>query len=528
MKNILGNKLVPTKYQKKIIKQIKNKNALVTMPTNSGKTLVAYKWADVLRDDYTKIIFTAPIKALSNERYRELNKQGLDVGLVTGDVKWNPNAQILCMTQEIYHQFYYTKPAYVIIDEFHYIFNNFDRARCYIESITNTHPKSKILLMSATCKKPENIKQFLENLTGKKFSLATSNERLVPLEFDINGIQLKDIKDSLVFCFSRKSIEYLIREFYKYRNKINAKTIKEISKLAVHYNIKFFDEWEIGISRYHGKLLPKEKMFIEFLYRHGYIDTVVGTDALSLGVNLPAKYVVLAQLYKQGFGFIKPSEFNQMVGRAGRYGQSKIGIATWLKNSPVESKHVDMKNEFIRYTKAKLEDTNIMVDVDNKALIAGRTAEEEALMCDKFSYPGNKLDYYYNLAKQNNMIIVEYLNNLREVYNEYQVDMFKRYITSTYLSEWSLERNLSTAKILVDLAMENPIIDLQGFLNIIENIFEIGSISIGEYLQELLLIHKYFNNLKYIKELQFKNNEHIKDLINDIDYTIFRPDLSIE
>jgi hypothetical protein len=217
-----------------------------------------------------------------------------------------------------------------------------------------------------------------------------------------------------------------------------------------------------------------------------------------------------------------------MVGRAGRYGQSEIGIATWLKNSPVESKHVDMKNEFIRYTKAKLEDTNIMVDVDNKALIAGRTVEEEALMCDKFSYPGNKLDYYYNLTKQNNMIIVEYLNSLREVYNEYQVDMFKRYITSAYLSEWSLERNLSTAKILVDLAMENPIIDLQGFLNIIENIFEIGSISIGEYLQELLLIHKYFNNLKYIKELQFKNTEYIKDLINDIDYTIFRPDLSIE
>ena len=82
MKNLIGNELKPTEFQRRIIGRVRNKNALVVMPTNSGKTLVAYAWANILDDDFRKIIFTAPIKALSNERYRELKKEGLDVGLI--------------------------------------------------------------------------------------------------------------------------------------------------------------------------------------------------------------------------------------------------------------------------------------------------------------------------------------------------------------------------------------------------------------------------------------------------------------
>ena len=191
-------------------------------PTNSGKTIVAYNWADVYNykiGEFKKTIFTSPIKALSNERYNNLKKLGVNVGLITGDVKWDINSDVLCMTQEIYAQGYYKDVANVIIDEFHYIFHNHDRARCYMESIDKTNNESKLLLMSATCYKPEQLAKYLRTLTNKKFIVAESNERLVPLTFDLNGIDLKRIEDAIVFCFSRSGIMKIIEQFKKIRQK---------------------------------------------------------------------------------------------------------------------------------------------------------------------------------------------------------------------------------------------------------------------------------------------------------------------
>lgn len=527
MKNLIGNELKPTKFQKRIIDRIKDKNALVSMPTNSGKTIVAYAWANILSDDFRKIIFTAPIKALSNERYRELNKEGLDVGLITGDVKWNPKARILCMTQEIYHQHYYKVPSYVVIDEFHYIFNNEDRARCYIESIANSNPKTNMLLMSATCSKPDEIKKHIENLTNKKFVLATSNERLVPLKINRKGIKLKDIRDAIVFCFSRKSIHELIDEFYKVRDKIPQREINKISELASKYNINFFNEWEIGISRYHGKLLPKEKMFIEYIYRNGYIDTVVGTDSLALGVNLPAKYVVLAQVYKPGIGFLKPSEFQQLIGRAGRYGQNEIGIATWLKDSLVESDDVDLKSEFSRLADAKLEDVKIRVGIDYQALISGRHPEEELELCRKYSFPGDMTDYYSELISAECEKIHEYLDYVVSSYGSRFCDLYKKILSTSYLPEWSLERNLRTAEILTDICFVTGVVDVEDLVAMLEIEFAFKYVSPGEYLHELLLINKWLRKIYEYNDVCFTSINYLTNRINEIDYTIFRPDLSI-
>ncbi|MCL2767847.1 MAG: DEAD/DEAH box helicase, partial [Synergistaceae bacterium] len=69
---------------------IKENSAVLSAPTGSGKTLVAYLWAGILNEDgyvqdtKERIIFTAPIKALSNERYMDLRRMGLDVGIETG------------------------------------------------------------------------------------------------------------------------------------------------------------------------------------------------------------------------------------------------------------------------------------------------------------------------------------------------------------------------------------------------------------------------------------------------------------
>lgn len=128
MKSITENEITPLKFQNKILQKItKEGDYLITAPTGSGKTLFAYGYCGILDKSYlenkkiNKIIFTAPIKALSNERYRELKKEGYDVGIETGDVKSNTNAKILCVTQEILLEKYQDiKNCYIIIDEIHY------------------------------------------------------------------------------------------------------------------------------------------------------------------------------------------------------------------------------------------------------------------------------------------------------------------------------------------------------------------------------------------------------------------------
>ena len=83
-------------WQLKAYRAIRDRNAVLSAPTGSGKTLVAYLWAGILDEEgfpaYPeggRIIFTAPIKALSNERYLDLRKMGFDVGIETGDFKKN-------------------------------------------------------------------------------------------------------------------------------------------------------------------------------------------------------------------------------------------------------------------------------------------------------------------------------------------------------------------------------------------------------------------------------------------------------
>lgn len=530
MENLIGKELNPLKFQKEVIKKIVNKNALVSMPTNSGKTLVAYSWANVLQQDFKKIIFTAPIKALSNERYRELKKENLDVGLITGDVKWNPKAQILCMTQEIYYQHYYKYPAHVIIDEFHYIFHNSDRARCYIESIKNSNYKSNFLLMSATCSNPSEIKNYLEYLTNKKFTLAESNSRLVPLSINKKGIKLKDVKDAIIFCFSKKNIYDVIKALCAYRKLSSRQLIKEIYNLCYEYNVIPSPEWEIGVAAYHGKILPKEKMMIEYLYRKGYIDTVIATDSLALGVNLPAKYVVMAQLKKNG-RFLKPSEFKQLIGRAGRFGQHEEGIATWLKDNPIHDNSYDFKKEFGRLSEEKLEDVKIQLEYDPKKLLEGKFSEEEADFCAKYSFPVNgykqKFKSYLQDISDTENYIHKYFETIEENHGSAHFYSWKNFLINTYLSEWELEKNLDLSSVVYENIFKTGRVDVVDIYNLVKNNYDLSNSP--KSLYDLLLLNKWVNN---ILELDLPavvvNSTYIKDVINDIDHTIFRPDLTIE
>ena len=95
--------------------------------TSAGKTTVAeYAIAQCLRDGQ-RAIYTSPIKALSNQKYRDLQEEFADVGLMTGDITINPTATVLVMTTEILRSMLYRgsevmrEVAWVIYDEVHYM-----------------------------------------------------------------------------------------------------------------------------------------------------------------------------------------------------------------------------------------------------------------------------------------------------------------------------------------------------------------------------------------------------------------------
>ena len=309
-------------WQKKCTNMIKDKhNVILSSPTGSGKTKVFLDWAQ--EQTGKPIIITAPIKALSNQRYRELKDQGYTVGLETGDIKNVPeNCDFICCTQEIYtNKYTELEDATLIMDEFHYIFENSSRARTYIDSLYKSKANN-ILLCSATLGDIDKLTKYVEKVSNRDFFAYENDSRLTSLSFE-GDINLEEIKNSLIVTFSKRNIEEILNDLSYDRDNQNEKNIQEIKELAINNEIEneeLIEYAEKGISGYYGGLLPKEKIFIEKCFEQGLIDTVVGTDALALGVNFPVQNVVFAQLAKYYDGPISKNLFEQLAGRAGRKG----------------------------------------------------------------------------------------------------------------------------------------------------------------------------------------------------------------
>src|SRR3990167_4148178 len=130
-------------FQEEAIAAIEqNQSVVVSAPTGSGKTLIADFIISKHYSDNKRIIYTAPIKALSNQKYHDFCKEYGDetVGLMTGDVVINPMAKVVIMTTEIYRNMAVSKDAdlsnvaYVIFDEIHFI-NDIERGYVWEESI---------------------------------------------------------------------------------------------------------------------------------------------------------------------------------------------------------------------------------------------------------------------------------------------------------------------------------------------------------------------------------------------------------
>ncbi|MCL1941854.1 MAG: DEAD/DEAH box helicase, partial [Synergistaceae bacterium] len=227
-------------WQLRAFDMIKGHSAVLSAPTGSGKTLVAYLWAGIMneegavQDTAERIIFTAPIKALSNERYMDLRRMGLDVGIETGDFKRNENARIICCTQEIYTMKYTArKKQKLIVDEFHYIFTDPDRARTYIDGLRASNPNTPVLVMSATFGGAKVVRNYLSEICRRDFKLYENRKRMTELVFQPeNPAAISNVHDALVFVFSQKGAAECALKIASARHPVAPERNSRLRKLA--------------------------------------------------------------------------------------------------------------------------------------------------------------------------------------------------------------------------------------------------------------------------------------------------------
>jgi len=168
----------------------KNENLLVTAHTGSGKTVLAlYAIARCLAKNQ-RVIYISPIKTLSNQKYKEFGENFDSIGILTGDIKINPDAQCLIMTAEILRNFLtsHKTPSYfslenvtcVVLDEVHFI-NNQDRGRVWEEIILYLDSKIQLVMLSATLSQPLLFVDWIAKLKNIPCHLVGTVKRPVPL-----------------------------------------------------------------------------------------------------------------------------------------------------------------------------------------------------------------------------------------------------------------------------------------------------------------------------------------------------------
>ncbi|MGU3643580.1 DEAD/DEAH box helicase [Microbacterium sp. C23T] len=412
------------------------RSVLVAAPTGAGKTIVGeFAVHLAMREPGDKAFYTTPMKALSNQKFRELQEvygEG-EVGLLTGDTNINGNARIVVMTTEVLRNMLYAdSPAlrglrYVVMDEVHYLADRF-RGAVWEEVIIHLAPSVRLVSLSATVSNAEEFGDWLDTVRGDT-EVIVSETRPVPLEqhvlvrgdllplFDdragiataqvnqelmrirsfkgqnfernhrvqaansarqagyeasrrrpnrggkrpvrsanVQRIERLDRPDvvellsranllpAIFFIFSRAGCDAAVQQVRRAgvrltsqdeRREIRA-VIEERTRTLLEEDLAVLGFWEWrdnlerGVASHHAGLLPAFKEVVEELFQRKLVKVVFATETLALGINMPARTVVLEKLEKfngEARVAITSGEYTQLTGRAGRRGIDVEGHA---------------------------------------------------------------------------------------------------------------------------------------------------------------------------------------------------------
>ena len=175
-------------FQKQAVLHLEQQDCVfVAAHTSAGKTVVAEYAVALSLKHMTRTVYTSPIKALSNQKYRDFKVKFEDVGLLTGDIQINPKASCLIMTTEILQSMLYNGSdlirdlEWVIFDEVHYI-NNAERGHVWEEVLIMLPATVSIVLLSATVPNTIEFADWIGRIKKRKIYVISTSKRPVPLE----------------------------------------------------------------------------------------------------------------------------------------------------------------------------------------------------------------------------------------------------------------------------------------------------------------------------------------------------------
>ncbi len=402
-------------------------SVLVSAPTGSGKTVVGEGAVYVALQRGERAFYTTPIKALSNQKYREFcAKFGTErVGLLTGDTAINGRADVVVMTTEVLRNMIYADAdlddvGAVVLDEVHYL-ADLVRGPVWEEVLIQLPQWVKVVCLSATVSNIQEFGSWIAEVRGE-CEVVVSTRRPVPLyqqmivrnrlydlyaaenyqaheaqthmgrtpgrlnPFLLDAVQQvemgraprvrggragrsiparisrpriaqllqgKDLLPAIVFIFSRagcdEAVGQLLEADLVLTTAAEQRQIEEVAQQAMlaipiaDHGVLGLAKWQAALSRgiasHHAGLLPILKETVETLFSAGLLKVVYATETLALGINMPARTVVLESLEKwNGSEHIRlnPGEYTQLTGRAGRRGIDVEGHAVVLQRKVVQ------------------------------------------------------------------------------------------------------------------------------------------------------------------------------------------------
>lgn len=394
MIDIEGKTIRLDKFQEDAIAAVEaDQSVLVSAPTGTGKTLIAeYLIKESLARE-RGVIYTAPIKALSNQKFREFELLFPGkVGIITGDVNINPRAPLLIMTTEIFRNKVLEFASaldehnWIIFDEIHYL-DNVERGTVWEESLIFLPQQMKFLGLSATIPNVDQFADWLRKIHRHPITVIKETNRPVPLHFlfqcggaiyesleilkdfvyaerktlyykktknelfpvDLYGedrttdliqhLIEKDRLPCIYFSFSRKRCENLagVARSFGFLNETERRQVLELyDTFCMQYNLA--DEERArdvrnliikGVAYHHAGIHPMLKEILEQLFTQKLIKIIFTTETFALGINMPARTVVLDEVkksYGRFYRALKVRDFFQMAGRSGRRGIDTEGF----------------------------------------------------------------------------------------------------------------------------------------------------------------------------------------------------------
>ncbi|MGI8481551.1 MAG: DEAD/DEAH box helicase [Chthoniobacterales bacterium] len=354
LKGLEVNLVVPDLWQQEAVRALQEgKDVVVQAPTGAGKTYIFELLYPSLKG---QAIFTVPTRALANDKLAEWRARGWDVGIATGDLALNLEAQVVIATLETQRARFLRRegPRLLVVDEYQMIGDPV-RGVHYELALALAPPRTQLLLLSGSVQNPRDVVAWLQRI-GRDPLLVAHEGRPVPLE----QIDLRDLPDSQFVQgrgFWPRMIGRALRAdlapvlvFAPRRNASEEMAQAIASAIAVRDPLTLSPAQEALAGKRLTKLLRNRVAYhhsglsyavragvIEPLAKAGQLNVVVATMGLAAGINFSMRSVLITDTRYKAGNFerhVQPDELLQMFGRAGRRGLDEVGYVLSLPDIP--------------------------------------------------------------------------------------------------------------------------------------------------------------------------------------------------